>query len=352
VHSVVAIYSGDANFQGSTATLIQVVNKSPTTTTYTGPTTADFDDAFAASGTLTGFGGAPIAGKVLTFSLGAGTGTENCSALTNGSGTAHCTLIPTEAAGSYTLTAFFAGDADFLASSDQVPFTITKEETVLHYTGPTLIPNAQTVSFSALLKEDDVTPVAGRAVTITIGSGATAQSCAGITNAVGVATCSILASQPLGPGLPIHAQFAGDPFYLPSSDDATALVFAFLEHGVFAIGDANATTGAAVTFWGAQWANLNGLSGGPAPNSFKGFAAVTSTNPPACGTSYTASPGNSGGPPSSLPSFMTVAVSSSVRKSGSSITGDITHLVIVQTNPGYAANPGHSGTGAIVAQFC
>jgi Bacterial Ig-like domain (group 3) len=351
-HTVVATYSGDMNFVGSTATLIQIVNESPTTTTYTGPTTSDFDDAFNASGTLTGFGGAPIAGKALTFSLGAGTGTENCSALTNGSGTAQCTLIPNEAAGSYTLTASFAGDSDFLASSDPLPFTITKEETALHYTGPTLFSNAQNVSFSALLREDDVIPIAGRTVTITIGSGATAQTCAGVSNAAGVVTCSILISQPLGPGFPIHAQFAGDPFYLPSSDDATALVFAFLEHGVFAIGDENATTGASVTFWGAQWANLNGLSGGPAPNSFKGFAAVTSTNPPACGTSFTASPGNSGGPPSRLPSFMAVAASSRVTKSGPTIIGDITHVVIVQTDPRYAPNPGHAGTGTIVAQFC
>jgi hypothetical protein len=34
------------------------------------------------------------------------------------------------------------------------------------------------------------------------------------------------------------------------------------------------------------------------------------------------------------------------------ITGDVTHLVIVQTNPGYSPNPGNAGTGTIVAQFC
>jgi hypothetical protein len=351
-HAVTATYSGNANFASSTGTLTQVVNKSPTTTTYTGPTTSDYHDAFTASATLTGFGGAALAGKQLTFSLGAGTGTETCSALTNGSGIAQCTLIPNEAAGSYTLTASFAGDGDYLASSDPVAFTVTKEETALHYTGPTLIPNAQNVSFSAILKEDDVTPIAGRTVSITIGSGATAQTCSGVTNAGGVATCSILVSQPLGPGLPIHAEFAGDAFYLPSSDDATALVFAFLDHGTFAVGDGNAALGALVTFWGARWAALNTLSGGPAPSSFKGFAGQTSTKPPACGTSYGARPGNSGQPPSSVPSFMAVVVSSRVKKSGSTITGNIVHIVIVQTDPGYAPNPGHPGTGTIVAQLC
>ena len=192
-HNVQAIYSGNANFAGSTGTLTQIVNQSPTTTTYTGQTTSDFHDAFTASATLTGFGGAPLAGKTITFILGAGTGTETCSAPTDGSGIAQCSLTPNEAAGSYTLTASFAGDTNFLGSSDPVAFTITKEETALHYTGPTLIPNGQNVSFSGLLKEDDVVPIAGRTVTITIGSGGTAQSCAGVTNAAGVATCSILA---------------------------------------------------------------------------------------------------------------------------------------------------------------
>jgi hypothetical protein len=351
-HGVQAIYSGNANFAGSMGTLTQVVNKSPTTTTYTGPTTSDFHDAFTASATLTGFGKAPLAGKTITFVLGAGTGTETCSAPTDGSGVAQCSLTPNEAAGSYTLTASFAGDGDFLASSDSVAFTITKEETALHYTGPTLIPNGQNVSFSALLKEDDVVPIAGRTVSITIGSGGSAQTCSGVTNAGGTATCSILVNQPLGPGLPIHAAFAGDAFYLPSSDDATALVFAFLDHGTFAVGDGNATTGTAVTFWGARWAALNTLSGGGAPASFKGFGDQTSTTPPACGGTYKARPGNSGKPPDSVPSFMAVAVSSQVKKSGSNISGNIIHIVIVQTDAGYEPNPGHPGTGKIVAQFC
>jgi Bacterial Ig-like domain (group 3) len=351
-HNVQAIYSGNANFAGSTGSLTQIVNKSPTTTTYTGPTTSDFHDAFTASATLTGFGGAPLAGKTITFVLGAGTGTETCSAATNGAGVAQCSLTPNEAAGPYTLTASFAGDGDFLASSDSVAFTITKEETALHYTGPTLIPNGQNVSFSALLKEDDVVPIAGRIVSITIGSGGSAQTCSGVTNAGGTATCSILVNQPLGPGLPIHAAFAGDAFYLPSSDDATALVFAFLDHGTFAVGDGNATTGTAVTFWGARWAALNTLSGGGAPASFKGFGDQTSTTPPACGGTYKARPGNSGKPPDSVPSFMAVAVSSQVKKSGSNISGNIIHIVIVQTDAGYQSNPGHPGTGKIVAQFC
>jgi hypothetical protein len=53
-----------------------------------------------------------------------------------------------------------------------------------------------------------------------------------------------------------------------------------------------------------------------------------------------------------LPAFMEVIVSSSISKSGSKISGNTAHLVVVQTNPGYQPAPGHPGTGTILAQIC
>jgi len=49
---------------------------------------------------------------------------------------------------------------------------------------------------------------------------------------------------------------------------------------------------------------------------------------------------------------MAVIVSSTISKSGSTITGDTVHEVVVKTNAGYAPNPGHAGTGTVVAQIC
>jgi hypothetical protein len=49
---------------------------------------------------------------------------------------------------------------------------------------------------------------------------------------------------------------------------------------------------------------------------------------------------------------MSVIVTSNVTKSGSTISGTITHIVIVKTNSGYDANPGHPGTGTVVATVC
>jgi hypothetical protein len=121
--------------------------------------------------------------------------------------------------------------------------------------------------------------------------------------------------------------------------------------GSFVIGDKEAAVGTGVTFWGAQWAKINAMSGGSGPAAFKGFAGSSAT--PACGTAWGADPGNSTPPPAGpLPAYMAVIVSSSVGKSGSSISGNTVHIVVVKTNPGYAPDPGHAGTGTVVAIVC
>jgi hypothetical protein len=49
---------------------------------------------------------------------------------------------------------------------------------------------------------------------------------------------------------------------------------------------------------------------------------------------------------------MAVIVSTRVDQNGSTITGDVPHIVIVATDPGYAGDPGHDGAGTIVATLC
>jgi len=118
----------------------------------------------------------------------------------------------------------------------------------------------------------------------------------------------------------------------------------------FVIGDENAAVGTQVTFWGAQWWKLNSLSGGTAPASFKGFANEVEGG---CGGRYTTDPGNSSDPPEGLlPPFIEVLVSSTVTKKGKVISGDVTAIVLVATNPGYRPNPGHAGTGTVVGVVC
>jgi hypothetical protein len=121
--------------------------------------------------------------------------------------------------------------------------------------------------------------------------------------------------------------------------------------GSFVIGNNNAVLGGTVDFWGAEWAKRNSLTGGPAPRSFKGFAEEPTS--PACGENWTTDPGNSTPPPDGpLPTLMAVIVTSSSHQSGPNISGDIVEIVLVKTDAGYEPNPGHAGTGTVVAIVC
>jgi hypothetical protein len=119
--------------------------------------------------------------------------------------------------------------------------------------------------------------------------------------------------------------------------------------GIFVIGDGDAAPGSPVTFWGSQWSSANRLSGGLAPSDFKGFAVGAS---PTCGGSWTTGPGNSANPSATLPSTMAVVVASAVTRQGSTISGDVRRVVVVQVDPGYGPNPGNPGTGKVIAVVC
>lgn len=237
---------------------------------------------------------------------------------------------------------------------------VLKRPTAITYTGDVMIANGGVAVLQGVLT--DITPplgatpvpVVGRSVTLTLGSGPGAQSCTGVTDATGFVRCTINpVNQPLGPGGVATDVFAGDDVYLPSNNGAQTLIFAFPSAtGNFVIGDLNAQVGNQVTFWGAQWETLNSMSGGPSNNGFKGWENQNSANPPRCGGTWTTDPGNSSGPPSTIPSYMGVIVSSAISKSGSNITGNIRKIVIVRTNAGYDSNAGHAGTGTVVAVFC
>lgn len=347
-HTITAIYTSDtANFDGSSGTLDQTVDAARTTLVYTGATTADFDDPATLSARLVrADDGSPIPGKEIGFTMSA----ESCASDTDASGNASCTITPSEAAATYSVAASFPGDTDYRPSSATQPFVVTREETTTAYTGPIAVLQGRPVTLVGQLLEDGTTPIAGRTLTLTLGSGASAESCVtGATDVSGTASCPVPATLALGPQ-PLRAEFLGDAYYLPSDDASkTAIVFAFPSRGAFVV--AGAPTGAPVTFWGPGWTGLNPLADG-APSAFKGFAASLSTSPPACGGTWTTGPGNSSSPVGSLPAYMGTIVASAVHKSGSTIAGDIVSIVVVATDPGYAPDPGHAGTGRVVATYC
>ena len=350
-YTVTASYAGDAQWLPQTTSTPFTIDREDTALTYTGATTQDYHDPATMSAHLFDpTDNVGIAGKTLTFTLGVG---DTCSAgPTDSSGNASCTIVPTQQAGNYPVVVNFAGDGNNQpASTTFFPFVITEEETTTTYTGDTLIANARMAHLAGVLKEDGIVPIPGRPLVFTLGTGITAQTCTGITDATGTAGCDILVNQPLGPGT-VRVDFDPldvDEFYLPSSDTRTTLVFGFPDRGAFVIGDQDVALNATVEFWGSDWAKVNHLSGGAAPDAFKGFASNANTNPPVCGVLWTARPGNSGNPPDTVPSYMGIYVSSSITKTGATTTGDVFEIVVVKTDPGYAGNPGHHGTGTLVA---
>ena len=131
------------------------------------PATGDYNDAATVSATLTDSSSAPVVGTTVNFTMGA----ESCTGTTDASGVASCSITPSEAAGSYPLNASYAGDGTHLASSGSSTFTVTLEETTIHYTGPTVFVDGTSATLSGVLLEDGVTPIAGRTITLSLGSG-------------------------------------------------------------------------------------------------------------------------------------------------------------------------------------
>jgi hypothetical protein len=309
--------------------------------------------------------GLPLSGKPVSFAVG----TETTSGTTNTSGVASSTISIDQAPAGVAVGASFVGDATYVASSALDSFTITREETSLAYGGPSVIlAGTSGATVTARLVEDGANDTdgdsgsaapspAGQTITFAIGS----DTCSDTTNASGVATCTIanVSGASLGPKA-LETSFAGDAYYLDSSDSDQVIVFAFPSRGVFVLGNttvATATPTTTVSWWSDSWWQLNRVSGGTAPSAFKGFAGTVTSLPtqsPAsvCGTQFVTTTGNSPPPAAGVPSYMGVIVASSVTKNGSAINGVWGKIVVVRTNPGYAPTPSTPGTGTIVATFC
>jgi hypothetical protein len=131
----------------------------------------------------------------------------------------------------------------------------------------------------------------------------------------------------------------------------TILVYGLSSAGNFVIGDGATAVGSSTYYWGAQWASMNSLSGGSGQPSFKGFADDPDAAP-ACATGWSTTPGNSAKPPNSVPSYLAVAVASTVSKYGSRVEGDTAKVVVIKTDVAYGPDPGQAGTGTVVAVLC
>ena len=273
-------FGGNSYYQSSSATSTATVHTPTTLTVNAG--TSDFADAGTVSAVLTNtLTGVGIAGEPVTLTLNS---TQSCTGITNSSGVASCSITPNEPAATYSLTASFGGDTSkapqLLSSSGSNKYIVTLEETAITYTGPSIAVSGMSFTMSANLTTDG-SPLGGRAVLMTLGSGSTAQSCTGTTNASGNASCTIANVNQTAGSVPIAVTFAGDAYYRSASASGIETTAAEADAGAFVVGDVSAGTlpppgttfsGNTVNFWGSQLWKTNVFSGvNNSPASMKGY---------------------------------------------------------------------------------
>jgi hypothetical protein len=254
-----------------------------------------------------------------------------------------------------TASIFWGQGADHASDTSTVHFpglTVDKSSTT------TLVTAAgQVVPYSYLVTNTGTGPLSG--IVLSDNNADAAPACPGSSLAAGASmTCTaqhtVTAAELLA-GAVDNVVTAKSNEAPDATDSLHIPAVALTAGGMFVVGDltvgpVNQAAGKAVTFWGAQWWKLNSLTGGDAPAAFKGFEDTPPA--PTCGVNWSTDPGNSTPPPASIGPFIAVIVSSLITKSGSVISGDTQHILIVKTDPGYQGNPGHDGTGTIVGVVC
>jgi hypothetical protein len=203
-HAIRAEYPGDVNNSATSGSLTHTVNTADTTTTITAVTPASI--ALGASATIS-VSVAPIApgagspSGMVTVTLA---GDAAACTATLSAGVATCTLAPAPSAlGVRTVTAAYAGDANFVASSDAEALTVTaaSSATSLASSASTTL-FGEPVTFTATVS--GINPTG----TVTFLDGAVALCVGPVALSGGIATCT---TGLLDPGThSIVASYSGD----------------------------------------------------------------------------------------------------------------------------------------------
>ncbi|MFI5120322.1 MAG: beta strand repeat-containing protein [Thermoanaerobaculia bacterium] len=220
-HSITAVYGGDTSFTGSTSSILtQVVNATGGTPSSTALVSnlnpSVFGQAVTFTATVTGSGPTPTG--TATFMDGATT--LGTTAL-NGSGVATFTTAVL-ALGSHPITAVYAGDATYAASTSPVVNQVVNPSggapsvtTIVSSVNPSLV--GQSVTFTATVTGSGSTPTG----TVTFLDGATTLGAVAL-NGSGQASLST-ASLTQG-SHSITAAYGGDATYAPSTANLNQLV--------------------------------------------------------------------------------------------------------------------------------
>ena len=208
--TITASYNGDADFSGSSATVLHAINKAVTTL---GSLTDSPDPSVAGQAYTVGF-----ALSVTSPGAGTPTGTVTINDGTGGSCTANLPatscLLTSTTAGAKTLTFTYNGDANFNGSNNTAGHQVNKASTTTSITADTPDPSVYganvVVNFSVVANAPGGGTPTGNVV-VTVSGGA--ETC---TGTVASGTCT-LALTALG-NRTLTATYAGDDNYNGSTD--------------------------------------------------------------------------------------------------------------------------------------
>jgi len=267
--SVVAAYSGSANFATSSSTALteNVGKATPTVQVATSGSPSVFGQNIVFTATVTGPGGTPTG--TVTFSDG---GTTNlCSAVVLSNGSATCGA-PALAVATHTISVSYSGDGSFLAgggSTTQVVGVASTTTTVSAAPNPSTF--GQSVTFTATVAA--TAPGSGTpdgSVTFTDG-GATLCSAVALSSGSAICTTSSLA---LGAHL-VTASYSGSSSFATSSSTAYSLTVNQATPNVTLAADVSPSVfGQTVNFTATVSSNVGSPTGGV---TFKDGSAVMCT---------------------------------------------------------------------------
>jgi hypothetical protein len=173
----------------------------------------------------------PVPNEPVTLEVN-GSPSESCSATTNASGVATCSITPTSPAGTYSFTGTFPGDTtttpQLNPSSTSSTFTVTPAPTSFSYTGVSTLVNGSSATISGTLTTSEPTSgtsLGGQPVTLTIGSGSSAQSCTGTTKANGYVSCTISSVNQTSGTVGVTVNYGGNSYYGGSVGSETVPVY-------------------------------------------------------------------------------------------------------------------------------
>ncbi|MDT4939528.1 MAG: hypothetical protein QOG80_3199 [Pseudonocardiales bacterium] len=173
----------------TTSPFTVTVRKRTTSVSYTGDTAGAYSAPTNLAGSLVDEYGQPVNGASLDFTFA---GVPSGAALTGPAGTATLSSTVAQSAGTYPVTAGFAGNVLYSATGPVTSnYVVSAMGTNLVYTGTLSGSPNKSVPLSAKLTDNLGRPLAGRVITFVLGS----QTTTATTNASGVAATTLVLNQ-------------------------------------------------------------------------------------------------------------------------------------------------------------